>query len=304
MRVLRVTLRDFRGYAIGGDRPRRGPDGHHRSQRRRQDEPARGAVLRLHRAVVPDVQRARGGALRTGHDPRGGHGRGRRRPPRADRRLHPGGTETDAGRRGQRRAPARRHRPAAAQRVPARPPGADQGHTVATPRSPGPVRGRDVAGPRDDPPRVRPEPGAAQRADRPAAVRPGLACLAAQLGSAAGPAWRRADGRSRRGRGGDRRPLRRDRRGARARRRAGAGLPPALEGHAARRSSATSSRPGPTPISSAASPATAPIATSSPPSAPAGSCAPTARRDSSAWPCSRCCWPNARRSGSAGPRRR
>ena len=42
----------------------RAADRRPRAQRRRQDEPARGAVLRLHRALVPDDERARGGALR------------------------------------------------------------------------------------------------------------------------------------------------------------------------------------------------------------------------------------------------
>ena len=44
-----------------------------RAQRRGQDEPARGAVLRLHGAVLPDGERARGRALRRA----GGAGRGR-----------------------------------------------------------------------------------------------------------------------------------------------------------------------------------------------------------------------------------
>ena len=42
-------MRDFRAYADGGGAARRGAHGHPRPQRRRQDEPARGAVLRLHR---------------------------------------------------------------------------------------------------------------------------------------------------------------------------------------------------------------------------------------------------------------
>ena len=41
-----------------------GRDGRHRAQRRRQDEPARGAVHRLHRTIVSNVERARDGALR------------------------------------------------------------------------------------------------------------------------------------------------------------------------------------------------------------------------------------------------
>ena len=51
MIATRLTLRDFRTYAAAEVRARAGPDGRHRPQRRRQDEPARGALLRLHRAA-------------------------------------------------------------------------------------------------------------------------------------------------------------------------------------------------------------------------------------------------------------
>ena len=56
-----------------------------RAQRRRQDEPARGAVLRLHRALVPDDQRARAGALRRAGPARVVRGRSTARPRRRAR---------------------------------------------------------------------------------------------------------------------------------------------------------------------------------------------------------------------------
>ncbi len=64
MLVTRLRLRDFRGYAAAEVRLGPGADGRARAQRRRQDEPAGGAVLRLHRPLVPHVQRARARALR------------------------------------------------------------------------------------------------------------------------------------------------------------------------------------------------------------------------------------------------
>ena len=78
MRIVRLALRNFRTYARADVELGRA-DGRHRPQRRRQDEPARGALLRLHRALLPDDQRARAGALRRGAHARRGDARGRRR---------------------------------------------------------------------------------------------------------------------------------------------------------------------------------------------------------------------------------
>ena len=64
-------LRDFRSLRSGGRAAGAGADGRLRPQRRRQDEPARGALLRLHGPLVPDGQRARGGALRRRADAAG-----------------------------------------------------------------------------------------------------------------------------------------------------------------------------------------------------------------------------------------
>ena len=49
VRVTRLELRDFRNYERGRGRAAAGPDRGRRPERRRQDEPARGALLRLHR---------------------------------------------------------------------------------------------------------------------------------------------------------------------------------------------------------------------------------------------------------------
>ena len=64
MRVERLQLRDFRSYETRRRRARPRPDGHPRAQRSRQDEPARGPLLRLHGPLLPDDQRARAGPLR------------------------------------------------------------------------------------------------------------------------------------------------------------------------------------------------------------------------------------------------
>ena len=79
MRVTRLQLRDFRSYERGGAAARARAHRRRRPQRRRQDEPARGALLRLHRPLVPDGQRARGRPLRRAADAAGARGRGRAR---------------------------------------------------------------------------------------------------------------------------------------------------------------------------------------------------------------------------------
>ena len=131
MRVTRLRVRNFRSYesadvAFGaGDHGRLGP------QRRRQDEPPRGALLRVHGALVPDRQRPRGRAVRgRGGAPRA-RGGGRPRRARGDGRLPARRGEAPARRRrgrgathGQRRAAARLGLPPRSPRARARCPGA------------------------------------------------------------------------------------------------------------------------------------------------------------------------------------
>ena len=144
-----------------GDRQRRRP------QRRRQDEPARGALLRPHRPLVPH-----------------------RRPPRPDplRRLA-GAGRGDGPRRGRDRAhaarlgqphrgpppPARRQpgrpgdarpQPPAGRGLRARPPDPGQGPAGRAPRPPRRLPRRPLAGARGAAPALRPGAGAAQRAAR------------------------------------------------------------------------------------------------------------------------------------------
>ena len=59
VRVTRVSLRDFRNYERAEVDAGRRADGGGRPQRRRQDEPARGDLLRLHRPLAADLERAR-----------------------------------------------------------------------------------------------------------------------------------------------------------------------------------------------------------------------------------------------------
>ena len=126
-------MRDFRTYARAEARARPGPDGRARPERRRQVQPAGGALLRLHRPLAAHAQRARADPLR-----RAG-GAGRRALQRRRRSEHELSVGYGAGpdgapavkrmtrRRRAGRAAARRRLPPAAQRLPARPPGAAQG---------------------------------------------------------------------------------------------------------------------------------------------------------------------------------
>ena len=162
-------VRDFRSYERGR-RPSLGPGltVDLRAQRRRQDEPARGALLRLHRAAragPPTSARWCASARRrraSWSTPRPRTARTSWRSgfaPGEPKRMRVDGATVerllDVA-----RAPA-------GQRVPARPAGADQGRAGAAPRAPGPVRGRAVAGARGDAAGLRPGAGPAQRADRP-----------------------------------------------------------------------------------------------------------------------------------------
>ena len=108
----------------------------HGAQRRRQDEPPRGAVLRLHRPLVPHVQRARGRALRGA----GGARRGRRadagRRARTSSRsgFQPGEPKRMRVDGADGRAADRRRGAPARLRLPARPPRAGEGPAGAAAR--------------------------------------------------------------------------------------------------------------------------------------------------------------------------
>ena len=161
-RVGQAAVRGRRACACATSAPTRaaevalGPaaDRRARPQRRRQDEPARGAVLRLHRPLVPDVQRARGRALRRAA-PRVAR-RGRRRDRDGEHELsvgfQPGEPKrfTSTARRSS--AWSTPDAPAG-QRLPARPARAGQGPAGAAPRAPRPGRRGAVAGARGDAPR-------------------------------------------------------------------------------------------------------------------------------------------------------
>ena len=68
MRAQRVRLRDFRSYERAEAELGDGLTVVARAERGRQDEPARGRLLRADRALVPHVERARAGAARRGGD--------------------------------------------------------------------------------------------------------------------------------------------------------------------------------------------------------------------------------------------
>ena len=151
MVVTRLRLRDFRSYAVRRGRAGRAAHRRPRAQRRRQDEPPRGAVLRLHRALVPHDQRARAGALRRGRSPARVvrvevHGRDRDGEHELSVGFQPGEAEALQGRRRAGRAPARRTAPPAGQRLPARPAGAREGAAGAAALAPRPGRRGAVAG--------------------------------------------------------------------------------------------------------------------------------------------------------------
>ena len=151
-----------------------GADRRRRPQRRRQDEPARGDLLRLHRPLAADVQRARARAagervtrveLDVG-----------RRADDAEHKLEVGFEPGEAkrlqvdGARG--RLAGRRAGAPARQRLPARAARARQGRAGSAPGSPRPARRRAVAGARRDARRLLARARAAQRA-RSRAIRAG-----------------------------------------------------------------------------------------------------------------------------------
>ena len=107
--IARLRLRDFRTYERRRRAARARADGRARAQRRRQDEPARGAVLRLHRALVPDDRTsARSCASARRRARVEVDGRDARRRARAGVGLRAGRAEAPEGRRGAGRAAAGR----------------------------------------------------------------------------------------------------------------------------------------------------------------------------------------------------
>ena len=263
-------------------------------QRRGQDEPARGALLRLHRPLVPDRQRARG-ACASAPASRGWSSTPsvtatRTGSPSASSRARRSGCRSMA-------PPVDRltdsRRAAARLGLPPRPARARAGRAGAAARARRPGDRRAVAGPRRHPPRLYGRARAAQRAagarSAPAApaaarCRPGTSSSRATASRCALTAPPRSTACAE--------PFADPRGGARARGRRRADYRPrsraetaeALAAELAERTDSTSS---------AASPATGRTATSWRSSAPAASCAPTARAASSASGCSRCCWPSA-----------
>ena len=140
----------------GGGAAGPGADRGHGPERRRQDEPARGDLLRLHRALVPDGERARGGALRRRRHAAGARRRARRRDAPHHRRLRAGRGEAPAGRRRHGRPADRRGRAPAGLGLPPRPPGAGARRAGAAARAPRPGDRRAVARPRGHAPRATP----------------------------------------------------------------------------------------------------------------------------------------------------
>ena len=208
MRVARVELRRVPQLRPGGGRPARRAHGDLRAQRRRQDEPAGGRLLRLHGAArrAPPTSAswcARGASVARVAldlvDADGAH--------RLEVGFEPGEAKRIAPRRQPARRPARPRRAAAGERLPARAAGAGQGGAGGPPGPSRPAGGGAVAGARRHAGRVLARPGAAERAAR-ARSRAGAAARRRprRLGPRAGAPGTAAHGGPPRGRG---RPARR-----------------------------------------------------------------------------------------------
>ena len=301
VRVARVELRDFRNYERAEVELADGPDRDQRAQRRRQDEPARGRLLRLHGALAADLQRARAGApRRIGWPASRSTSRATRTAP-LEVGFEPGEPSACAWTAAPVEGPPAR-RAAARERLPARAPRAGQGRAGAARRA---HLDQLVAAlwPARAPARAR-----ATRARSRSATR----CWRASAPAAPARTRSTPGTRSWRVRGSqlmeDRREavdglaaaLRGPRRATRAARGGRAALPPALAPparagarrpswpSAARRPRARLHRPRSAPRRAAAAARRRRL------------CAPTARRASSAWPCSPSCSPSA----SCSPTRR
>ena len=256
--------------------------------------------------LVPDGERARGGALRRRRRAARARRGARRRQPPHHGRLRARGGQAPGGRRRAGRPPDRLGGAAARLRLPARPARPRPRRAGPAPRPPRPGDRRAVADPRRDAPRLRRRAGPAQRA---AGRDPGRAGRAAARCRRGTRSWRATASRSPptappRSPSWTR-PFAAHAEALGLEGGAELALPAALEGRDARRSSPPSWPSAWTPTSSAASPATARTATS-------WCCARAGRelrdlrlaRASSGSGCWRCCWPSARCSPpSAGPRR-
>ena len=188
----RRALRDFRNYERAEVDARRRRHGARRPGRRRQDEPARGALLRLHRPLLPDLERSGADPVRRAPSrvsrrrattaARSTRARGRRSQPRAPKvdEASTGCAST---------APADVGEPPARVRVHARSPRAGEGRRPASaaPTSTTVVGGALAGAPRDRARRLRARPRAAQRAARPRARRAARRATRCTAGTAS---WR------------------------------------------------------------------------------------------------------------------
>ena len=187
--VTRLTPARLPHLRGGGGAARARADRRHRPQRRRQDEPARGALLRLHRALVPDGERARVRALRrAAHAARARAARTRGGAHELSVGFQPGRAEAAARRRRAGRAADRRRGAPAGVRLPARPARARHGRAGAAPRAPRPGRRRAVAGARGDAPRLRAGARPAQRAASPRSAPAAPAAARCRPGTPSSPA--------------------------------------------------------------------------------------------------------------------
>ena len=296
MRVTQLTLRDFRTYASADVRLAPGLTVVSGRNGAGKTNLLEGALLRLHRPLVPDGQRARVRALRRGAHAAGAALRGRRTraheitvgfQPGEPKRLRVDGAPVE-------RLTDVRARPLVSVFLPDRlelvtgAPALRRAHldqVVAALRPARAATRRAYAA------------ALAQRNALIAAIRAGprRPRLPAGMGRRAGPPRHRADGGPRGGRRGPRAALRRPCGGPRAGGRARRSPTGRARGPRPPRRWPPSWPSGSTATSSAASPATARTATTSSCAARAATCARTARAASSGWACSRCCWPSARR---------
>ena len=148
MRVTRVEMRDFRNYDRAEVALPAGPDRHLRAERSRQDEPARGDLLRLHRPLAAHLQRARADPARRERGPGGARPGGRRGRAPARGGVRAGRAQAPAPGRSRARGPGGPRRAAGGERLHARAARARQGRPVRPPGASRPARGRGLAGPR------------------------------------------------------------------------------------------------------------------------------------------------------------
>ena len=152
----------------------------HGAERSRQDQPARGGLLRPHRPLVPRRQRSRPDPPRRAGRPGGARARRGRRPAgRASTAPASAGSSLSG-----RPSSARSRRAAAGQRLPSGSAGARQGSTGPPPGPSRPSLWRALAGTGRPAPAFRAHPGPAQRTGRARPGRIGRSRLPALLGRA------------------------------------------------------------------------------------------------------------------------